>query len=331
MPYSEIIAILEAEGFLYENEEIFPQLLCLKSNVKCIPSVSYRASFLKDCGIEIFRCRAEENEITRKASEENSFGRYLLKGQTFSVRIKKVETGSSIDTGKIERIIGKAILEKTKYGRVQLSNPNISFLGVLTNNLLIFGLKNNNLSLHRNPLRRPKSRPFFHPSIMMPKLARCMVNLARVNSSSLVLDPFCGTGSILLEAGLIGCEIVGSDLSLQMVKGSRQNLEYFKIQPASLLIADAKCLPFHKIARVVTDPPYGITSSTFKRYTKTIISEFLFFIADILMEGGYVAISIPNSIKIKEICETLNYRIVEQHSLREHRSLTREIIVLQKL
>ena len=80
LPYAEIRAILDAEGFSYEDVEILPQLLCLKSNVHCIPSVSRRASFLKACGIEIFRCRAEESEIIRRAVKEESYEKYMLDG-----------------------------------------------------------------------------------------------------------------------------------------------------------------------------------------------------------------------------------------------------------
>lgn len=331
LPYAEIRAILDAEGFSYEDVEILPQLLCLKSNVHCIPSVSRRASFLKACGIEIFRCRAEESEIIRRAEKEESYEKYMLDGQTFSVRIKKADTRLTVNVGKIESEIGRVILEKTVNGKVRLNNPDKSFFGVLTGNRLLFGIKLGEASSEEYILRKPRRRPFFHPSVMTPKLARCMANLARINSSSLVLDPFCGTGSILLEAGLIGCEVIGSDINPKMVRGSFQNLEYFKVYADNFLVADAKYLPFHQIDYIVTDPPYGMASSTFKRSTKTIVSEFLSSAADVLKEGGYVSISLPTSVKIKEICETLNYKVVEEHLVREHKSLTREIVVLQKL
>ncbi len=44
---------------------------------------------------------------------------------------------------------------------------------------------------------------------MSPKLARCMVNLTGVKENDLVLDPFCGTGGILIEAGIMGARVIG--------------------------------------------------------------------------------------------------------------------------
>ena len=38
--------------------------------------------------------------------------------------------------------------------------------------------------------RRPQFRPYFHPTSMHPKLARVLVNLARVRKGEQVLDPF---------------------------------------------------------------------------------------------------------------------------------------------
>ena len=49
-------------------------------------------------------------------------------------------------------------------------------------------------------IRRPRARPFFHPAAIFPKLSRALVNLSRVGAGEVFLDPFCGTGSLLLEA-----------------------------------------------------------------------------------------------------------------------------------
>lgn len=73
-----------------------------------------------------------------------------------------------------------------------------------------------------------------------PKLARIMVNLAlgetQVPSTrdsgldtppaSLVVDPFCGSGNILLEALMLGCDVLGSDVSERAVEDSKANVEW---------------------------------------------------------------------------------------------------------
>ncbi|MFZ5437788.1 MAG: TRM11 family SAM-dependent methyltransferase [Patescibacteria group bacterium] len=65
--------------------------------------------------------------------------------------------------------------------------------------------------------------------MLPPKLARAMVNLAIGNKTSgLVYDPFCGTGTVLIEALELGLDVVGSDLDQQAVIGATTNLAWFK-------------------------------------------------------------------------------------------------------
>ncbi len=71
--------------------------------------------------------------------------------------------------------------------------------------------------------RRPRSRAFFHPSAIFPKLSRALVNLSGVQPGEAFLDPFCGTGSLLIEASIVGAEPVGIDLARKMVRGARRN------------------------------------------------------------------------------------------------------------
>ena len=60
-------------------------------------------------------------------------------------------------------------------------------------------------------VRRPRARPFFHPVAIFPKLSRALVNLSGVDLGEVFLDPFCGTGSLLLEAYELGAESLGAD------------------------------------------------------------------------------------------------------------------------
>lgn len=62
--------------------------------------------------------------------------------------------------------------------------------------------------------------------MLPPKLAQIMLNLAKVGPSNTVLDPFCGTGVVLMEAALKGSKLMGSDLNQQMVYSSKENLEW---------------------------------------------------------------------------------------------------------
>lgn len=66
--------------------------------------------------------------------------------------------------------------------------------------------------------------------MLPPKLALMMVNLSRNKEGELpnrIWDPFCGTGTVLVEAKRMGVECLGSDLNPKMVSASRRNLRHF--------------------------------------------------------------------------------------------------------
>jgi tRNA G10 N-methylase Trm11 len=69
--------------------------------------------------------------------------------------------------------------------------------------------------------------------MLPPKLAKIMINLARfelgskINGAITLLDPFCGSGTILQEAAILGIDkIIGSDLSEKAIKDAKQNLKW---------------------------------------------------------------------------------------------------------
>lgn len=64
--------------------------------------------------------------------------------------------------------------------------------------------------------------------MLPPKLARMMINLTAVNpSTSTLLDPFCGSGTIPMEAALMGFQhILGSDISDKAIRDSRTNTQW---------------------------------------------------------------------------------------------------------
>lgn len=66
--------------------------------------------------------------------------------------------------------------------------------------------------------------------MLPPKLAQIMLNLAGVNESSgPVLDPFCGSGTILQEALLLGAkEVIGTDISPKAISDTKENLAWLR-------------------------------------------------------------------------------------------------------
>lgn len=64
--------------------------------------------------------------------------------------------------------------------------------------------------------------------MLPPKLARMMLNLARTPETETVLDPFCGSGGVLMEAALMGLHAVGVDKSPKAVNDAAANGEWLQ-------------------------------------------------------------------------------------------------------
>ncbi|MGQ9507156.1 MAG: DNA methyltransferase [Candidatus Bathycorpusculaceae bacterium] len=331
LPVSELKAILEAEDHTYKILERLDQALRLEAELKCIEAIKRRASLTRLCGLELFTCEADTSKIVKAVNSAN-FSQILKNSESFAVRVKRIKNHApNIDSMALERKIGELILNKKAKAKVNLKNPEKTFTGILTEKKFLFGVKMDEVSPTPFMDRRPKKKPFFHPSAMPAKLARCMVNLAKPKTGELVFDPFCGTGSMLIEAALIGCRVLGLDIQRRMVRGALKNMAYFNIKPESLILADAKNPPIRRVDCVVTDPPYGKSATTLKRTTKQIVEEALMAVYDMLSKGKRVCMAAPKTLNIGRIGTTLGYKHLEFHFVYVHRSLTREIAIFEKV
>ena len=99
---------------------------------------------------------------------------------------------------------------------------------------------------------------------LRPTMAAAMVRLAGSAPGDIVLDPMCGTGTILGEqielskqrrAGRV--ELLGGDLDMNALRAASVNLR--KVGPAFLGRWDATCLPIagESIDRIICNPPFG--------------------------------------------------------------------------
>lgn len=113
---------------------------------------------------------------------------------------------------------------------------------------------------HRDPDR----------GMLPPKLARMMINfLSRELKNAEhkhLYDPFCGTGTLLMEAAELGWSVIGSDISQNAINESGANMHWFSeyrgISPDLMLfIEDASQVTLDqlksKVQAIVTEPFLG--------------------------------------------------------------------------
>lgn len=64
--------------------------------------------------------------------------------------------------------------------------------------------------------------------MLPPKLSQILINLTSPSNNEVVLDPFCGSGSLLMEAQLMGLDVQGSDLDARMVECAKVNTAWLQ-------------------------------------------------------------------------------------------------------
>lgn len=86
------------------------------------------------------------------------------------------------------------------------------------------------------------SRDFGRPArdakvgMLPPKLARLMINLAGGHKNQPILDPFCGSGTVLQEAALLGYKnIWGSDIDAKGITRTKDNLDWLRKNNTDLI------------------------------------------------------------------------------------------------
>lgn len=104
--------------------------------------------------------------------------------------------------------------------------------------------------------------------MLPPKLAKMMINLAGISTDGTLLDPSCGSGTILQEALLLGYDkVIGTDLSTKAVEDSLNNLKWLadkyklNLDKIKVFQADSKSLSSkikaNSISAIITEPYLG--------------------------------------------------------------------------
>jgi tRNA G10 N-methylase Trm11 len=83
----------------------------------------------------------------------------------------------------------------------------------------------NPFEFQKRDIYKPRQRKIFG---MPPRLAKIMVNLSGCTPGKVLLDPFCGVGTVLAEALLVEAKVVGTDINPWCVKAAVDNLVWLK-------------------------------------------------------------------------------------------------------
>ncbi|MHA1638195.1 MAG: TRM11 family SAM-dependent methyltransferase [Candidatus Thorarchaeota archaeon] len=174
---------------------------------------------------------------------------------------------------------------------------------------------------------RDESRPYTSSAISTsPKVCRTLLTFAGAKPGDTVLDPFCGSGTLLMEAAMLGMKCIGIDIEGDAVQGARSNLKWFgrdsgswvdfrvikgdAVEVAEIIQETVDAVAFEPTLGPVSTkkPSKGDAQKTITNLLE-LYREVLRGIAKVLRPNGKIAMTIPVimskdgevSINIKEM------------------------------
>ena len=322
LPAAEILACLRAEKINCKVIESNEDVLVVDTDVEesNIKKLASRLSLTFYIDEMLFSCPPSTVEIKKYATTN-----HIKKNGSIAIRCKN--RSNTIDSQPILQTLADVYSENRK---VTLENPDIEIRGLITDLTVYVGSKVSELNRSQFENRKAQYRPFFSPISLHPKLARAMVNLSAIQVDEILLDPFCGTGGILIEAGLIGAKVIGSDIEGKMVDGCKKNLDFYDIKNYELFRSDIGNIASHttKVDAVVTDLPYGKSTTTKGEKIHDLYERAFENISNVLKENKRAVIGLSNKSMLPLGKQYLS--LIEKHDFRAHGSLTRYFAVFQK-
>lgn len=223
-----------------------------------------------------------------------------------------------------EKILAGHIWNALKNPKVNLTNPKTEIHILKRGSKLVCCLLIKQLKERYNN-RRAHLRPAPLPITLHPRLARAIINLTGIKRNETLLDPFCGSGGILIESCLLKIKSFGSDIDGKIVEKAKQNLDFYNLKNYTLEQKDALSIK-SKFDSIVTDLPYGL--NTRKTDLKELYLSFLKHL-ELILKNKAVLI-FPDFIDYKKLLNKTNLRIIAEFSYYIHKSLTKKIVLLEK-
>ncbi len=226
-----------------------------------------------------------------------------------------------------EKRFASLVWKKLEKPKVNLTSPSTQYVFIKIGNKVyasVLEWENNKEVLGRKAHLKPE----LHPSSLDPRLAKACVNIAvGTKRNARVLDPFCGVGGILIEAGLMKHKAIGYDIDEIMARKAVINLENYKVKGFEVGLKDALDIDVNDIGgnvdAIITDLPYG--KNTRPVDIDKLVKKFL------QTSHNYtpkMIIMFPSNLNYKKLLG--KWKLKREFIQYLHKSLSKRIVVLTK-
>ena len=350
----EILSLIKIK-----SHKLIDRLLIIDLNENLNKKLIKRLSLTKNIYNFLFECKAGKLLDSMEEFDWNSVYKdnFCLRAFHFDDNDKKTDKQNPIQkksiNGKFNKNIKKKFTEKNLAGYIwgAVSNPKVNLENPKTEISLFFlkdkvycGLLFKKIGYDFDS-RKSHLRPFPHPSSLHPKVARALINISGIKENEVLLDPFCGTGGFLIEAGLMNIKSVGYDMDKMMINGCIENLRHYKIKNYKIKNKNAINIG-DKFDYAVTDLPYGLNSNVYvgnsdnnwkenrinkkiqaKYFKKNLENFYLKFLKSLRKKLKKKAVIVfPSYVNDRKLLKKSKFKIEKEFSIYVHRSLTRKIV-----
>ena len=178
------------------------------------------------------------------------------------------------------------------------ANADLNVRVFIEGDTTIVGVRLGAQSLSKRPYKQQHV-----PGSLKPAVAAALLELASVTPDMQILDPCCGAGTILIEAGSRGAVAWGGDINQEAVTAARINASQANVN-VNIQRWDARALPISSgsVDCVVSNLPWGRAVST-ESSLSTLYPEISEEIERVLAPGGRTVLltNLPDLIQFKRL------------------------------
>lgn len=292
---SEVVELLN----LKKTELINNFLLFEKDFCECESNLAYTNKILE----LLFKC--DKDKLNDKL---NKFDWDSIYKDNFSVRVPQKNS--------LDKEFGGIIYDLLDKPKVELNNSKTQIEIYFSDKEAFVCLLKEDIN-NKFEERKSHKRPSPHPSSLHPKLARAMINM--LGKVDVIVDPFCGSGGLLIEGALTNHKVIGIELDEIMIKRCYNNLKHYNINNFEIEQRDSTEIV--KMNYFVTDLPYG-------KNTKADELNELYdkFFKDLQFKKAVVGF--PDFFDYKKLMKKHNVKIKKEFDYYLHKNLKKKILIL---
>jgi tRNA (guanine10-N2)-dimethyltransferase len=311
----ELKALLETYG--YKVGLSCTTMICTsRMPFRILGGIMERAGFLREAGIILGIDDPENPALNFQLPDP------LPRGWLHVSNMKKTASEKTVES--YVSLLTKSTGLNTSYSK------GCEYRLLFSNGVVFLGVKTHK---HRDSIpgfNKEFYKPFDRSIALSPRLAKALINLARVGEGDVIADPFAGTGTIPIIASAIGISSIGIELDWSLVHGMEKNLRYYRANAIPVL-GDSTEINLSSIDAVATDPPYGRGASTHGEAVASIYSKFIEKIPSWVRSNGYASFLAPLFLEdfVDDIISRTGLNLVEKYYDYVHSGLTRIVYVVK--